>query len=126
MNALNEALNLGDLLKYEDDCLNYSRDLVTVESGQTLELGAVLGRVTTTGKVRRLNPAATDGTEHAAGVLLGAIDAGLADRNDGLLLARHAIVASSAVVWPFEITSEQKATATAQLEARGILIRQSA
>ena len=126
MASINEPLNLGDLLKYEEDCLNYSRDQVTVASSQNLELGAVVGRVTATGKIKRLDPAATDGTEDVAGILLGAIDATLIERDDALLLARHGIVASNAVVWPAGITAEQKATAVAALEARGILIRQSA
>lgn len=126
MTALNEPPNLGDLLKYEEDRLGYSRDLVTVAVGQNLELGAVVGRVTATGKVKRLDPAAGDGTELAAGILLGAIDATLIERDDALLLARHGIVAANAVVWPAGITAEQKAAAVAALEARGILIRQSA
>lgn len=126
MPALNEALNLGDLLKYEDDCLNYSREQVTVAAGQNLELGAVVGRITATGKIARLDPAATDGTEIPAGILLGACDATLIDRDDGLLLARHGIVASHAVIWPAGITAPEKTAAIATLEVRGILIRQSA
>lgn len=126
MPALNEALNLGDLLKYEDDCLNYSREQVTVAAGQNLELGSVVGRVTATGKIQRLDPAATDGTETPTGILLGACDATLIDRDDGLLLARHGIVASHAVTWPAGITAPEKTTAIAALEVRGILIRQSA
>lgn len=126
MNALNEPLNLGDLLKYEEDCLNYSREQASVASGQNLELGAVVGRVTATGKLKRFDPVGTDGTEDVAGILLGAIDATLIQRDDALLLARHAIVASHAVVWPAGITAEQKAAAIAALEVRGILIRQSA
>ena len=126
MPALNEPLNLGDLLKYEEDSLNYSRDQVTVESGQNLELGAVVGRVTATGKVKRFDPNATDGADLPAGILLGACNATLIERDDALLLARHAVVATHAVVWPTGITAEQKAAATAALEARGILIRQSA
>ena len=123
---LHEPLNLGDLLKYEDDCLNYSRDQVTVAAGQNLELGAVVGRVTATTKLKRFDPAASDGSEHATGILLGTVDATLIDRDDAVVLSRHGIVASGAVVWPASITAEQKAAATAALEARGILIRQSA
>lgn len=126
MPALNEALNLGDLLKYEDDCLNYSREQVTITAGQNLELGSVVGRVTATGKIERLDLAATDGTETPAGILLGAIDATLIERDDGLLLARHGIVASHAVTWPVGITAPEKIAAIAALEVRGILIRQSA
>lgn len=126
MPALHEPLNLGDLLKYEEETLRYSRDQVTVASGQNLELGAVAGRVTATGKIKRFDPVATDGTQTPVGIVLEAVDATLADREDGLLLARHGIVASHAVVWPSGITPEQKAAAIVALEARGILIRQAA
>lgn len=126
MSALNEPLNLGDLLKYEEDCLNYSRDVVTVAAGQRLELGAVVGRVSATSKIKRYEPDATDGTESPVGILLGDVDASLIERDNALLLARHAIVASHAVVWPASATPEQKVAAVAALEARGILIRQSA
>ena len=89
-----------------------------------LESGA--GRVTATSKIKRFNPAANDGTEHPVGIVLEPVDATLADREDGILLARHGIVASHAVVWPAGITADQKATAIAALETRGILVRQAA
>ena len=126
MAALYEPFNLGDLLKFEEESLFFSRDQVTVASGQNLELGAVAGRVTATAKIKRFNPAANDGTEHPVGIILEAIDATSGDRDDGILLARHGIVASHAVVWPAGITADQKAAAIATLEARGILIRQAA
>jgi hypothetical protein len=126
MPALREPLNLGDLLKYEEETLRYSRDQVTVAAGEALELGAVVGRVTATAKIKRFDPSATDGTETPAGLLLEAVDTSLADHPDGLMLARHGIVASYAVVWPAGITPEQKAAAIAALETRGILIRQAA
>lgn len=54
------------------------------------------------------------------------IDATLIDREDALLIARHAIVASHALVWPVAITPTEKTTAIAQLEARGVLVRTAA
>ena len=126
MPAIREPLNLGDLLKYEEETLRYSRDQVTVALGEVLELGAVVGRVTATTQIKRFDPDATDGTEMPAGILLDPVDATAAAFPEGLLLARHGIVASSAVVWPEGITAPQQAAAIAALEARGILIRQSA
>ncbi|PLT16029.1 head decoration protein [Ralstonia mannitolilytica] len=125
MSVLAEPLNLGDLLKFEAPNL-YSRDRVTVAAGQNLPLGAVIGIVTATGKVTRIDPPATDGTQVAAGVLLQACDATLADRDDGLIIARHAIVADHALVWPEAITNAEKLTAVAQLKALGVLVRQGA
>jgi hypothetical protein len=126
MNVINQALNLGDLIKYEEDCLNYSRDVVTVEAGQNLPLGCIVGRVTTTGKVKQLDPGAEDGSHLPVGILLDAVDASLIDREDALILARHGVVASKAVVWPLEISNAQQAAITSQLATLGILIRQSA
>ena len=125
MPSIQEALNLGDLLKYEAPNL-YSRDLATVASGQNLALGTVVGRAPVTGKLSPVDPAALDSSGEAVGVLAFPIDATAADRDDALLIARHAIVASHALVWPAGITPTQKATAIAQLTARGVLVRTSA
>ena len=125
MPSITEPKNLGDLLKYEAPNL-YSRDRVTIASGQTLALGTVVGVVTATSKLKALDPAATDGTEIARGVIANDVDAALADRDDGLLIARHALVARNALVWPSGITAELKAAAEAQLKAIGILVRDAA
>lgn len=122
MPAITEGLNLGDLLKYEAPNL-FSRDQVTVASGQTLPLGAVVGIVTATGKVKQVDPSATDGSQYAAGVLMQAIDAALIDREDGLMVARHAIVADHALTWPAAITTAEKLSAIQQLKSLGVLIR---
>lgn len=125
MPTLTQAPNLGDLLKYEAPNL-YSRERATVAAGQNLPLGAVVGRVTATSKLKVLDPAAGDGSEVAVGVLALAVDATLIDREDAILIARHAIVARNALVWPAGITTAQQLAAIAQLEARGIVVRDSA
>ncbi len=125
MPMLTESQNLGDLLKYEAPNL-YSRESVTVAAGQNLLLGSVLGQAAVDGKFHALNPTATDGTEVAAGVLANDTDATLIDRDDALLIARHAIVARGALIWPEGITATQKAVAVAQLKALGILVRTAA
>ena len=125
MPSIIEPINLGDLLKYEAPNLS-SRDRATVASGQTLALGTVVGVVTATSKLKAFDPAATDGTEIARGVIANDVDAALADRDDGLLIARHALVARSALVWPSGITAELKAVAEAQLRTIGILVRDAA
>ena len=125
MSVLAEPLNLGDLLKYEAPNL-YSRDRVTVASGQNLPLGTVLGIVTASGKYKQIDPSAEDGTQVAAGVLLQGCDATLADRDNGLVVARHAIVSDHALQWPDAIAAAEKASAIAQLKALGVLVRQGA
>ncbi|MFM2006211.1 MAG: hypothetical protein RLZZ09_1866 [Pseudomonadota bacterium] len=125
MPAIQEALNLGDLLKYEASHL-YSRDQVTVLAGEVLALGAVVAQVSASGKVKALDPIATDGSEIAVGVLITPQDALAGDQTDGLIIARHAIVADHALTWPAGITPLQKATALHQLNALGILVRSGA
>jgi hypothetical protein len=125
MPVITQTNSLGDLLKYEAPNL-YSREVVTIAAGQNLALGTVLGRKTADGKLHALAPAASDGTETAIGVLATDTDATLIDREDALLVARHAILARIALIWPVGITALQKAAAEAQLTALGILVRDSA
>jgi hypothetical protein len=125
MPAISQTNNLGDLLKYEAPNL-YSREAAVIAAGQNLALGTVLGRRTSDGKCFALTPGATDGTESAIGVLATDTDARLIDREDALRIARHAILSRHAVIWPAGITNPQKLAAQGQLEALGILIRESA
>lgn len=125
MPTLTQGKNLGDLLKYEAPNL-YSRDAAVLAAGQNLQLGSVLGKKTADGKFYALAPAAADGSETAVAVLANDVDATLIDRVDAILIARHAIVASGALIWPAGITSLQKTTAIDQLKALGVLVRESA
>lgn len=125
MAAITQPLNLGDLIKFEASHL-YSRDRITVDAGQNLPLGTVVGQITASGHYAQLDPSATDGRQVAAGVLLQACDATLIDRDDALIVARHAICASHALTWPDGITAAETLAALAQLKALGVLVRQGA
>lgn len=125
MPVMTLSKNLGDVLKYEAPNL-YSREAAVIAAGQNLAIGTVLGKKTADSKLYVLAPAASDGTEVAIGVLATDTDATLIDREDALLIARHAIVARSGLIWPASITAPQKAAAEAQLMALGILVRESA
>jgi hypothetical protein len=74
------------------------------------------------GKFTILAPAAEDGSQVAAGILVAAVDASAADVAC-VNLARYAEVNTNELTWPGGITAGQKATATAQLLAAGIVIR---
>ena len=125
MPVITEGKNPGDLLKYEAPNL-YSRDQVTVGAGQNLLLGTVVGLVTATAKLKQIDPSATDGSQYAAGVLMQDADAHLADRNDGLMVARHAIVSDHALQWPVGIAAAEQQAAILQLKALGVLVRTGA
>lgn len=124
MPVLHEPMNLGDLLKYEAPNL-YSRDEVVVAPGQTLALGAVVGRITATGEIAALDPTANDGRETVAGVLIEQVSVARGERRRSVIVARHAVVFGGALVLPPTLTPEQTATALAQLAALGVLVRQS-
>ena len=123
MPVLHEPQNLGDLLKYEAPNL-YSRDEVVVAANQTLALGAVVGRVTATREIVALDPAANDGREIAAGVLIEAVTTTATERRRSVIVSRHAIVFGGALVFAPTLTAEQTAAALAQLAALGVLVRQ--
>uniref|UniRef100_A0AAU7YMQ4 Head decoration protein n=1 Tax=Wolbachia endosymbiont of Oeneis ivallda TaxID=3171168 RepID=A0AAU7YMQ4_9RICK len=122
MISITEGNNLGDLLKYEVSNL-YSRDQITVAKGQNLKLGTVVGYDTKDGFIKALNPTATDGTQTAIGVITSDVNA--TENTKAVIITRGAILADHAVVWPANITEEQKAEAIKQLEARGIIIRKA-
>lgn len=126
MTAIHESPNLGDLLKFEEGALRFSRDVATVAAGQNLALGCVVGRDSTDGKLKQLDPLASDGSQTPVGILLMPVDASLMDMQGSLLLSRHAAVASSVVVWPAGISAADIATATATLESLDIVIYPSA
>ncbi|WP_339047498.1 head decoration protein [Candidatus Mesenet endosymbiont of Phosphuga atrata] len=121
MSCITEANNLGDLLKYEASNI-YSRDQVTVAKGQNLSLGAVVSKKTDDGLIKVLNPTATDGTQIAIGVVISDVDAKAADTK-AVIITRIALLADCILVWPTNITEEQKSKAIKQLEERGIIIR---
>ncbi len=125
MPTLSERNNVGDLLKFEAPNL-YSREQVTLAAGQALVMGTVLSQRTADGQYHALAPAATDGTEVAVGILAFDTDATLVDRDDTVVIARHATVARIAVVWPAGITPAERELALQQLDARGIVVRASA
>ncbi|WP_434732241.1 head decoration protein [Wolbachia endosymbiont of Zygogramma bicolorata] len=116
MTSISEGNNLGDLLKYEASNL-YSRDQITVAKGQNLKLGMVVGR-DKDDLIKIINATATDGTQTAIGVIASDVNA-----TKAVIITRIAMLADHAVVWPANITEEQKAAVIKQLEARGIIIR---
>ena len=123
MPVLHEPVHLSDLLKYEAPNL-YSRDEVVVASGQSLALGAVVGRVTATHEIVALDPTANDGRETIAGVLIEAVVTAATERKRSVIVSRHALVFGGALVLPTTLTSEQTTAALAQLTALGIVVRQ--
>lgn len=121
MTTLTEGRYAGEHLISEASGTR-SRDVVTLVVGQNLPAGAVLGKITASGKHTLLAPAATDGSEVAAAVLFAPVNASAADKA-AVVTARDTEVHGACLTWPAGIDAGDKAGATAELKALGIVIR---
>jgi hypothetical protein len=126
MTVLHQPALSGDVLKYEVNP-NYTRETVTLLAGMTYPVGAVLGRITASGKHTLSPDTGTDGSETAAAVLLYGVDATLADAV-GVVIARGpAIVSKAALVFDATVDDAPKtATKHDQLASLGIEPRDTA
>jgi len=129
MTVLTKSPTLGDLLKFELNA-SYCRETVTLKAGTSYPLGAVLGKITASGKYR-LSPAAAvtgdEGAETAIAVLLEAVDAAGADQI-GVIVARGPAILSKAAL-AFDASVDQPAEKTAkhtQLATAGLVARETA
>jgi len=68
-----ESNRFSNVVKHEyDPATAYCRDVVTVnDAAATFKIGAVLGKVTATGKYKLVTVAAVDGSEVASAVVIG-------------------------------------------------------
>lgn len=97
-----------------------SRQAVTIAAGAgTLSAGSVLGTVTASGHFAAHDPAAEDGTETATAVLMQTASAG----QQATAIVRLAEVKTAALAWIAGITTEQKASAYADLKTAFVIAR---
>lgn len=75
-----------------------------------------------TSKYKVLTPAATDGTQRAAAILLADTDASAADKACAVI-TRSAEVNGNELTYPGGITAAQKDVAISQLQAAGVMVR---
>jgi hypothetical protein len=80
MTVLHQPATMGDVLKYEVNP-NYTRETVTLLEGTNYPVGAVLGRITASGKYKLATSGGSDGAQTAAAVLLYAVDASAGRRH---------------------------------------------
>ena len=123
MTTLTEGRHASGFLVWEAS-RDYTRETVTLASGAgKLAPGTVLGKITTGGKFTQLAPAASNGSQNAAGILWGPADATAADASAVVVLRGPAIVNRNDLIWPTGATEPQIAAATAALAALGIVLR---
>ncbi|TJZ89686.1 head decoration protein [Paracoccus gahaiensis] len=126
MPVLTEQPSMGDVLKYEVNP-NYTRETVTLLAGASYPVGAVLGRITASGRYRMATSGGTDGAQTAIAVLLYPVNALLADAV-GVVVARGpAIVSKAGLAYDPTVDDAAKITTKlGQLAAVGIIPRDSA
>ena len=126
MNALTQPATMGDLLKYEVNP-NYTRETVTLLAGTAYPVGAVLGKITASGKYKLATSGGTDGAQTAGAVLLYAVDATPGDAVGVLLMRGPAIVSRAALAYDGTVDDATKITTKiSQLAALGIIVRDTA
>lgn len=116
---VSQPVNISDVLLVEVHS-GWTKDTVTIGASQTLAIGQVVGKVTATDAFVILAPAASDGSQIAAGVMVDPISP-IASTQKGTIIARGAVVDPTKLQWPGGITAGQKTTALAQLKALGIV-----
>lgn len=121
MATVTEPRHRGEFMVSEANGFR-SRENIVVVSGQNLGAGAVVAKLTASGKYMVLTPGTSDGSQNAAGILYGAVDASSADAK-GVLIARDAEVNAGEIAWPAGISAGNKTTAIAALAALGIVLR---
>lgn len=126
MSVLTQPPTMGDVLKYELNP-NFTRETVTLLAGTNYPVGAVLGRITASGKMKLSTAAGSDGAQNAAAVLLYDVDATAADATGIVVLRGPAIVSKAALVFDASVDDAAKTAAKhAQLTALGIIPRDAA
>jgi len=83
--------------------------------------GTVVGIVTATGKKVQLAPAASDGSQTAAAILYGDLDASAGD--EPAVFMEHGEAIAHYLTWPDGITENQKAAAIVALKTAGIYVK---
>lgn len=120
VSATTEGVRPFEVILSEGETI--AREQVTMVAGQNLTVGAVLGKVTASGKYTLLAPAAADGSQVAAAVLLVSCDASAADKT-ALVAARLTELKGDLLTWPAGITAGQKTTALGQLATAFLIVR---
>lgn len=98
---------------------NMSRKSITLLTGLVYVAGTVLGQITATKKYTIHDPAATDGSQTAAGILYAEVDASTADKK-GVMHRALCVCLKSQLTWKDGTTDPQKETAVTALEAKHI------
>lgn len=121
---------LGNLVKEEFwPTHGWCRQVVTVNiaTGRDVKLGTVLGKVTADGKFKDVDPAAVDGSQDGAAVVLFDTTVASATDTEVTVAVRGPMILSrDALIYEVAHDATQKAAVEADLAALDILVRPTA
>lgn len=119
---LTEKHHTGGFLISEADG-HLSRDNGTLVTGQNLEAGQVLGKITSGGKWAFYDNDASDGTQVAAGILYASVNATSADQ-PCVVITRDAEVNGKELIWESGGSpTVDQAAGTLDLAALHVIVR---
>jgi Bacteriophage lambda head decoration protein D len=96
---------------------------VTVGTNQTLEPGAVVGRITTGGLIVALNPGASDGSQNVYGIMNEYVATTASTAPASVLERGPAVVRTDGLVFGGGVTAPQRAAAIAALDLKNIIAK---
>jgi hypothetical protein len=120
MPVLIEPQQLSDVLHQEQENPRYfSREVAQIPVGQMIEIGTVLGQITASKEYVPLDPAASDGSEIAAGIAMENVDT---TKVSGLIniIVKNAYVKVEGLKFDSSLTSADIETALQQLSKNGV------
>jgi hypothetical protein len=121
MTTLTETGHAGGFLLSEANG-SRSRDVVTIVSGQNLKAGAVLGKISASGKYKAYDNGAGDGSQAAAAILFDDVDASGGDKT-ATAIVRDAEVNKNELVYAVGQDQTSKDASVVDFAALGILVR---
>ena len=121
MAVLTEGTHTGEFLISEANGYR-SRDTIVVLTGEVLNAGTIIGKVTASGKNVRYDPVSSNGSETVAGIVFGNIDATDADAN-AVIISRDSEVNNELLTYSDGADASAITTANTELEALGIIVR---
>lgn len=118
--TLTEGPHTGEFILSEANG-QLSREEVTIESGQDLSAGHVLGEASS-GEYKEYDPNNADGSQTAVAVLYDNVDA-TGGAQPAAVVRRNAEVDSNRLVWFTGASQSQKDTGAADLASNDIIVR---
>ena len=121
MTTLKEGARLDDVVLHEAEN-HYSRDLVDIGVGADLGVGTIVGEITATKKFVQHDPAASDGSEVVAGVLVTPAKAATVEVKNAIIIARLAQLKRHGLIFHASINTEaERDAAVSGLKDLGVL-----